>query len=99
MGYQTKVHILNREYILTGDLDSTYIKDLARKIDDRLAEIKNGLGRKTDDMHLLILLSMNLMDELELLREKSEVSPDDEIYQKTNRLISLLEKGIVGDRL
>jgi len=98
MGYQTKVQILNREYILTGDLDSVYIRELARKIEDRLLEIKNGLGRKTDDLHLLILLSMNLMDELELLREKSEVSPDDEIYQKTNRLISLLEKGLVGDR-
>ena len=96
MGYQTKVNILNREYVLTGDLDSEYIKELAEKIDERLVQIKKNLNKKTDDVHLLILLAMNLMDEVELCREKSEQTSEDEISKKTNRLITMLEKGLVG---
>jgi len=96
MASQTTVHILNREYVLSGELDPGYIQDLARKIDDRLFEIKNSMGRKTDDLHLLILLAMNLMDEVELSKEKSKLNRDDEISQKANRLISLLEDGLVG---
>lgn len=99
MGSQTKVSILNREYVLTGELDSDYIKKLAGKIDDRLSEIKNTLGKKSDDLHLLILLSMNLMDEIEFLGEKNQRPSEDEFLKKTNRLISMLEKGLVGDEI
>ncbi|MDH4263129.1 MAG: cell division protein ZapA [Spirochaetia bacterium] len=96
MGYQTKVNILNREYVLTGDLDSEYIKELAEKIDERLLQIKKNLSKKPDDVHLLILLAMNLMDEIELCRGKSLQPSEDEISRKANRLISMLEKGLVG---
>jgi cell division protein ZapA (FtsZ GTPase activity inhibitor) len=96
MAYQTKVNILNQDYILTGDLDSNYIKGLAQKINDRLAQIKGGPDNKIGDLRALILLAMNLMDELELYKEKSQNSSEDEISKKTNRLISLLEKGLVG---
>ena len=97
MGNQTKVHILKREYVLSGDLNPDYIRQLAQKIDDRLTDIKKAMGGKSDDLHLLILLAMNLMDEVELFHEKSQNPSEDEIFKKTNRLISMLEKGIVGD--
>ena len=96
MGSQTRVQILNREYVITGDLEAEYIKSLAGKINDRLSEINANLPKKPEDLHLLILLAMNLMDELELNHAKSSGSADDEIQKKTSRLITMLEKGIIG---
>ncbi|MDH4199451.1 MAG: cell division protein ZapA [Spirochaetia bacterium] len=97
MESKAKVRILNKEYIIKGDVDFSYIENLAKKVDKRILEIKDSSSKDTDEMQLLILLALNLMDEVEMYQEKNRELPAEEITQRTNRLISMLEKGIIGD--
>lgn len=96
METKTKVYIQNTEYIIRAQLDPDYIQDLAEKINERIFELKKANPKMTDNM-ALTLTALNLMDELVVLKEKSESADEVNISNKTNRLISMLEKGLIGD--
>jgi cell division protein ZapA (FtsZ GTPase activity inhibitor) len=97
MDSKIKVKILNREYVLKGELDSDYIGFLAEKLNARLDEMKSYSPRKMDDLHLVILVALNLLDEAEMSQKNPDEISEDEAVKKTNRMITMLEKGIIGD--
>jgi len=100
MSVVTKVRILGREYTLKGNVDSDYMNNIALKVDERVEEIRK-LFPAGDELQLVILTTLNLIDEIEQLKKNPPVNSisesDADISLKTDRLITMLEKGIIGD--
>lgn len=96
MESRVKVNIQNRDYLLKCNLDADYMKDLAENLNNRLNAIQKSAAGKIDENQALILVALNILDEIEMTKTAPPVS-EDEVLKKTNRLISMLEKGIVGD--
>jgi len=100
MSVVTKVRILGREYTLKGNVDSEYMNNIALKVDERVEEIRK-LFPAGDELQLVILTTLNLIDEIEQLKKNPPVNfpgtSEADISLKTDRLITMLEKGIIGD--
>lgn len=102
---RTKVEILGHQYTLKGDLDPEYMASLARYVDEKLNGLKKIMGR-ADTTRLALLVALNLADELFQSERKLKEIPDGmdpdfirKIEEKTEKMISLLEEGLVGEPL
>ena len=96
---RSRVTIMGRQYTLKGDLDPDYMALLARKVDEKIEELR-AIAPNMDTLQLVILTALNYVDELEQLKKESgikESSHTDEASQKALSLITMLEKGIIGD--
>ncbi|MDV6234554.1 cell division protein ZapA [Leptospira ellisii] len=100
---RVKVRILGEEYTILGETGEDYIYSLADEVDRKLRELGAGMPGASKQK-LAILAALNFADELQQIREsKSESIPQKdaagtgEIEEKTRRLITLLEEGIIGD--
>lgn len=95
---RSRVTIMGRSYTLKGDLDPDYMALLARKVDEKIEELRL-IAPNMDTLQLVILTALNYADELEQFKKTNggQSSQTDEINQKTMSLITMLEKGIIGE--
>lgn len=95
---RVKVKIRGEVYTILGGTDSEYIQHLAKYVDSRMDELSKDLPSPTPT-RLAILTALNLADELFQMKEEivNPASPDAE--EKTKKIISLLEEGIIGETL
>jgi len=92
---KVKVDIYGEKFTISGDADPEYIIGLAKIVDSKMNEMAKVM-KTTNPRKLAILSALNLADEmLQLKHEKGENSS--KIEEKTQRLISLLDEGIIGD--
>lgn len=91
-----RVNIMGRDYTLRGDLDPDYMQTLASRVNSKIEDLR-GVSAGVDLLQLAILAALNFADEAEQLTGGKDPEELGEIEEKTRRLISMLEKGIVGD--
>jgi cell division protein ZapA len=92
---RVQVKILGEDYTILGDADESTIRGLASMVDERMRELKQSLPTASNS-RLAVLCAMNLADELHQLKN-SETGFHPVLEEKTKKLISLLEEGIIGD--
>lgn len=102
---RTKVEIMGRNYTLKGDVDPEYMVSLAGYVDDKLKELRD-MAPDTDQTRLALLVALNIADEYFQAKKQNEFLPGPEereaqsrIEEKTKYMISLLEKGLIGEPL
>ncbi|MDZ4727818.1 MAG: cell division protein ZapA [Leptospira sp.] len=89
--------IFGESYTIVGDASSAYINTVSDYVEERLKEISATLPNATKTK-VAVLCALNLADELFQLKEKGvELSDTKEIEDRTKKIISLLEEGIIGD--
>ncbi|EMF84309.1 cell division protein ZapA [Leptospira weilii serovar Topaz str. LT2116] len=99
--HRVKVRILGEEYTILSEAGEDYIYSLADDVDRKLRELGTGMPGASRQK-LAILAALNFADELRQLKEIKEKSPSvsigtGEIEEKTRKLITMLEEGIIGD--
>ncbi|XDD49330.1 cell division protein ZapA [Leptospira sp. WS92.C1] len=99
---RVKVRILGEEYTILGETGEDYIQALADQVDRKLRELGAGMPGASRQK-LAILAALNFADELQQVKEiKNDPTPGSttgtvEIEEKTRKLITMLEEGIIGD--
>ena len=100
---RVNVEILGERYTIRGEAEPGYIAEVARMVDDRMRELRQGM-RSINRSRLAVLTAINIADELLQARmappagEGSEAAIQ-QVRQRTSQLISLLDEGLVGDSL
>ncbi|TGN17707.1 cell division protein ZapA [Leptospira idonii] len=89
--------IFGESYTIVGEASPKYISQVADYVEERLKEISSSLPNASKTK-VAVLCALNLADELFQLREKGLASEETkEIEDRTKKIISLLEEGIIGD--
>ncbi|EQA38719.1 cell division protein ZapA [Leptospira inadai serovar Lyme str. 10] len=99
MSEKITTRILGDEYTIVGDADPEYIKQLAEVVDRKIRELSLGMP-SSSKLKLAVLAALNFADELEQLknaRPSSSGPSSPEAEEKTRKLITLLEEGLIGD--
>ncbi|MCG9876591.1 MAG: cell division protein ZapA [Leptospiraceae bacterium] len=95
---RVKVRILEEDYTILGETDQTTIVEIARMVDERCKELQASLP-SASKTRIAILCALNIADELHQAKNLNEGSEPSNplIEEKTKKIISLLEEGIIGD--
>ncbi len=93
------VTLLGKEYALKGDIEPEQMIRISKYVNNRFFELK----KKTPDIdvtNLLLLTALNLTDELLRARQSDEIMnkrESDKMFKKTEKLIQMLENGLIGE--
>lgn len=89
--------IFGETYTIVGEASSGYITEVADYVENRLNELSKALPAASKTK-LAVLCALNIADELFQMREVSaKVKENPELEERTKKIISLLEEGIIGD--
>ncbi|GBF49844.1 cell division protein ZapA [Leptospira ryugenii] len=89
--------IFGETYTIVGEASPDYIHTVAEYVEARMKEIAQGLPQASKTK-IAVLCALNLADELFQLKDKSlDPNQSKEIEDRTQKIISLLEEGIIGD--
>ena len=64
-----KVEIYDQTYIMKGELDTEYVRSLAKMVDAKMRSIATRT-RTVDTLRVAVLAAMNMADECQQLRSK-----------------------------
>ena len=92
---KVKVTIMGQVYTIEGDASGDYIARVADYVNSKMEDVAHGLTNASP-LQIAILAALNIADELFQVKE-SEYMVTDEIREKTNMLISMLDEGLIGD--
>ena len=87
-----RVEIYDQVYNVAGDLDATYVEQLAKYVDLRMRQIARGTGA-VDSVKVAVLAALSIADELHSLRqsrEKSEAS----LRASAERCLKLIDRAL-----
>lgn len=68
-----RVEIYDQEYFMRGELDATYIKELARFLDAKMRSIAERT-HTVDSLRVAVLAALNIADEYHQLKSKHEAA-------------------------
>ena len=92
MAKTIKVEIYDQFYNLRGDLDETYVHELAHFVDEKMRSVAETT-RTVDSMRVAVLAALNIADELHTLRQRnSELETD--LRRRTERCLTLVEQAL-----
>jgi len=92
---KVKVTIMGQSYTIEGDASGDYIAKVADFVNSKMEDVADSLPHASP-LQVAILAALNIADELFQIKE-SEYMATDEIREKTNMLISMLDEGLIGD--
>lgn len=92
---KVKVTILGQVYTIEGDASGDYIAKVADYVNKKMEDVAGSITNASP-LQIAILAALNIADELFQVKE-SEYMVTDEIREKTNMLISMLDEGLIGD--
>jgi cell division protein ZapA len=92
MAHPIKVEIYDQVYNVAGDLDETYVQELARHVDARMREIAHAT-QMVDSLKVAVLAALAIADELHSLRESREESRA-ELRDQARRCLTLVERAL-----
>ena len=92
-GNQIKITIFGQEYSVKAPADPTYIKKIAEYVDTKMREVQSGFSSTQSSNRIAILSAMNITDELFNARKKED-SDENEVEEKINSLIELIDDSI-----
>ena len=83
-----QVQIFDKSYMVQGELDETYVQDLARLVDEKMRAIAETSG-SVDGARIAVLAALNLADELEAYRKERG-----ELHRRVERCVRLVETAL-----
>ena len=92
-----EVIISGREYTLRTEDDPSYVRDLARMVDERLENLASA-SKTVDSGRLAVLAALNLADEYCRLK-KEYTSRIQELEQEQARLLGLVDAALSEEEL
>lgn len=89
--------LLGENYTIVGEASPEYMMEVAGFVETRLKELSQAIPNASKTK-IAVLCALNLADELLQAKEKS-VNPEvaKEVEERTKKIISLLEEGMIGD--
>ena len=93
---KVSVDIFGESYLIRGDAEERYIKEVGCLVDQRMSELKSK-SPHLEMKRLAVLTAINLADEL--LQERiiqEEEGAGQGSARRTSELISLLDEALVG---
>jgi cell division protein ZapA len=92
---KVKVIIFGQTYTIDGDAPREYILHLAEYLNDKMDEVRKN-SSITNPIQVAILAALNVTDEYFQLK-KLKSGTDSEVEKRTLALISMLDRGLIGD--
>lgn len=92
---KVKVTILGQVYTIEADASSGYISRIAEYVNSKMEEVAKNIS-KASPQQIAILAALNIADELFQTKDGEHIAAD-EMKEKTNVLISMLDEGLIGD--
>ncbi|MFA5518971.1 MAG: cell division protein ZapA [Spirochaetota bacterium] len=92
---KVKVNIFGQTYSIKGDAPEEYILELANYVNEKMEEVQKIVSN-TNSLHIAILVALNISDEYFQAR-KLNTHMGGDIEEKTREIISMLDKGLIGD--
>jgi cell division protein ZapA len=87
-----KVQIYDQTYHVAGDLDPTYVAELAQHVDARMREVARATGT-VDTVKVAVLAALAIADELHSLSQSREDSREI-LRERAERCLTLVERAI-----
>jgi len=94
---KVKVNIFGQAYTIKGEASPEYILGLADYLNKKMAEVSANISNGTP-AQVAILAALNIADEYFQLRDLKGGNYS-AIEEKTNKLIAMLDEGLIGDIL
>jgi cell division protein ZapA len=91
-GDAIRVTIYDQEYYVRGDLDETYIQNLAQFLDARMRAIATRT-RTVDTVRVAVLAALNISDELHQLKNQYEATTK-RVDQKMQECARILDQAL-----
>jgi cell division protein ZapA len=91
-----RVEIYDQEYFMRGELDATYIKELARFLDARMRSIAERT-HTVDSLRVAVLAALNISDEYHQLKAKHEAATkflDEKVDEYNEALDRVLKEAV-----
>jgi cell division protein ZapA len=92
MSPSAKVQIYNQTYSLQGDLDQTYLQELAGFVDAKMHAIAN-MTSTVDTQRVAVLTALAIADELNSLR-KEKSDREELLKEQAERCLTLVERAL-----
>ena len=94
-GKKTKIDLGGKSFLISGDVSADYLHKLAQYINGKI-EALGEANYKKDFAQSIVLVALNIVDEF--FQIKQIKTGKDQIFdEKIDQLISMLEKGIIGE--
>ena len=97
------VSIFEEEYKISGNDSNEYILDLARIVNEKMYELSKNFSH-LPKYKIAVLAALNLADDLKSLEKKYENESkakdsnlNSNVTEKMQKLISTIDKNLVGD--
>ena len=87
-----EVEIYGSRYVIKGDAEPEYVRDLARYVDERMRALARKGPASMTPQKLAVLAAFNMADELHKLRKRQQ-EVDRIIVEKTGDLFDILGEG------
>jgi cell division protein ZapA len=94
---KVKVNIFGQTYTIKGEATSDYILELANYLNKKMAEVSANISKGTPTQ-VAILAALNIADEYFQVKDIKKWD-ESAIEEKTNKLIAMLDEGLIGDIL
>ena len=88
-----RVTIFGQDYTVKAPADSTYIKSIAKYVDEKMREVQSGFSTTQSSTRIAILSAMNITDELFTAHQKGDVN-ESGIEDKITSLIDLIDESL-----
>lgn len=92
MAERMKIQIYGQTYYMQGDLDATYVEDLARYVDEKMKAVAEET-HTVDSMRVAVLAALSIADELHSLR-RSQQDIRGALRDRTERCLNLVERAL-----
>jgi cell division protein ZapA len=89
----TKVEIYDQTYHVAGDLDPTYVEELAQHVDATMRDIARATGT-VDTVKVAVLAALAIADELHAEREGSLEQTSKQLRERAKRCLKLVERAL-----
>jgi cell division protein ZapA len=92
MSNRVKVEIYGQSYTLGGDLDETYVQQLAEYVDQKMKAVA-AATRTVDSVRVAVLAAMAIADEYHTLRQ-DKGQRDTALRARAEQCLSILERAL-----
>ena len=92
MSNRMKVQIYGQSYTMGGDLDETYVQELARDVDEKMNAVA-AATHTVDSVKVAVLAAMALADELHSLR-KEKGERDGALRERAEKCLTIIERAL-----
>jgi len=87
-----KVEIYDQTYNVGGDLEPTYVQELAAEVDTRMRNIAEATGT-VDSVKVAVLAALGMADELHGLRQNRQQSRE-ELRERARQCLKLVDRAL-----